>query len=178
MRANTLALGHSGVRPKLIDLLLGMLNRGVLPVVPSRGSVGASGDLAPLAHLALPIVGGGRARFEGREMPGRDAMEQAGLGMLALEPKEGLALINGTQAMTSLLAIAAIEANRLVRIADTVGALSTDALLGCDTPFDPRIHQLRPHAGQVASAANLWALMQDSPLRESHRHGDSRVQDP
>lgn len=178
LRANTLAQGHSGVRPELIDLLLEMLNRGVLPVVPSRGSVGASGDLAPLAHLALPVIGDGRARFEGSEMPGREAMQQAGLTPVRLEPKEGLALINGTQAMTSLLAIAAIEATRLVRVADMVGALSTDALLGCDTPFDPRIHQLRPHAGQVASAANLWTLMQGSALRESHRHGDSRVQDP
>ena len=178
LRANTLAQGHSGVRPELIDLLLQMLSHGVLPIVPSRGSVGASGDLAPLAHLALPVIGGGRARYEGHDLTGEEAMARASLGPLRLEPKEGLSLINGTQAMTSLLAIAALEARRLVRIADAVGALSADALLGCDTPFDPRLHRLRPHAGQVASAANLWQLMQGSELRESHRHGDSRVQDP
>lgn len=178
LRANTLARGHSGVRPELIDLLLDMLNKGVLPVVPSRGSVGASGDLAPLAHLALPVIGRGRARFEGRELSASAAMQQAGLEPLTLEPKEGLSLINGTQAMTSLLAIAAIEAKKMMSVADAIGALSTDALLGCDTPFDSRLHRLRPHPGQLASAANLWNLMQGSELRESHRHGDSRVQDP
>ena len=178
LRANTLAQGHSGVRPELIEVLLAMLAHGVLPVVPSRGSVGASGDLAPLAHLALPVIGRGRARFEGAELDGREAMEKAGLGPLVLEPKEGLALINGTQAMTSLLAIAVLEAQRLVKIADALGALSTDALLGTDSPFDARLHALRPHPGQVASAANLWQLLQGSEMRESHRHGDSRVQDP
>ncbi len=178
LRANTLAQGHSGVRPELIDRLLEMLARGVLPVVPSRGSVGASGDLAPLAHLALPLIGGGKARFDGKEMNGKEAMNRAGLDLLKLEPKEGLSLINGTQAMTSLLAIAVMDAQRQLKIADAVGALSTDALLGTDTPFDPRLHALRPHAGQVASAANLWQLMQGSELRESHRRGDSRVQDP
>jgi histidine ammonia-lyase len=178
LRANTLAQGHSGVRPVLIDRLLEMLARGVLPVVPSRGSVGASGDLAPLAHLALPLIGGGKARFDGKEMDGEEAMNRAGLDLLRLEPKEGLSLINGTQAMTSLLAIAAMEAQRQLKIADAVGALSTEALLGTDTPFDPRLHALRPHAGQVASAANLWKLMQGSGLRESHRRGDARVQDP
>jgi len=178
LRANTLAQGHSGVRPELIDLLLEMLSRGVLPVVPSRGSVGASGDLAPLAHLALPVIGRGKARYGGEEMSGTEAMSRAALEPLKLEPKEGLSLINGTQAMTSLLAIASLESRRLLRIADVVGALSADALLGCDTPFDRRLHELRPHAGQMASAANLWHLMQGSELRESHRHGDSRVQDP
>jgi len=173
-----LAQCYSGVRPELIDRLLEMLARGVLPVVPSRGSVGASGDLAPLAHLALPLIGGGKARFDGKEMNGKEAMNRAGLDLLKLEPKEGLSLINGTQAMTSLLAIAVMDAQRQLKIADAVGALSTDALLGTDTPFDPRLHALRPHAGQVASAANLWQLMQGSELRESHRRGDSRVQDP
>ena len=178
LRANTLAQGHSGVRPKLIDRLLEMLNAGILPVVPSRGSVGASGDLAPLAHLALGVIGRGQVRFAGKEMGARAALLQLDLEPLTLEPKEGLSLINGTQAMTSLLAISAIESGRLFRIADAVGALSADALLGCDTPFDPRLHELRPHPGQLASAANLWSLMQGSELRESHRHGDSRVQDP
>ena len=173
-----MAQGYSGVRPELIERLLDMLAKSVLPIVPSRGSVGASGDLAPLAHLALPLIGGGKARYDGQEMSGKEAMSQAGLDVLRLEPKEGLSLINGTQAMTSLLAIAVIEARRQLRIADVVGALSTDALLGTDTPFDPRLHALRPHPGQVDSAANLWQLMQGSELRESHRRGDSRVQDP
>ena len=178
LRANTLAQGHSGVRPELIDRLLEMLNAGVLPVVPSRGSVGASGDLAPLAHLALAVIGRGRVRVAGRELEARAALQQLGMEPLTLEPKEGLSLINGTQAMTSLLAIGAIESRRLVRIADAVGALRADALLGCDTPCDRRLRGLRPHPGQLASAANLWNLMQGSELRESHRHGDSRVQDP
>lgn len=178
LRANTLAQGHSGVRPELIDLLLEMLARGVLPIVPSRGSVGASGDLAPLAHLALPVIGKGKARYDGADLDGGEAMSRAGLEPLILEPKEGLSLINGTQAMTSLLAVAALEARRQLKTADLLGALSTDALLGTDTPFDPRLHELRPHPGQIASAANLWHLLQGSELRESHRHGDSRVQDP
>ena len=178
LRANTLAQVHSGVRPELIDLLLGLLNADILPVVPSRGSVGASGDLAPLAHLALALIGRGWVRFRGSEMEAGKALQLAGLEPLRLEPKEGLSLINGTQAMSSLLAIAVIESRRLMRIADLVGALTTDALLGCDTPFDRRSHELRPHAGQLASARNLWQLMQGSELRDSHRHGDSRVQDP
>jgi histidine ammonia-lyase len=178
LRANTLAQGHSGVRVELIDLLLALLNGGVLPIVPSRGSVGASGDLAPLAHLALPLIGRGQVRFAGQEMAADEALRQAGLEPLTLEPKEGLSLINGTQAMTSLLALAVLESRRLVKIADAVGALTTDALLGTDTPFDQRLHQLRPHPGQLASARNLWDLMQGSALRDSHRHGDSRVQDP
>ena len=178
LRANTLARGHSGVRPELIDGLLALLERGVLPLVPSQGSVGASGDLAPLAHLALPLVGRGRVRREGREEEAGPALAAAGLAPLELAPKEGLALINGTQAMTALLALAALEARRLVRAADLVGALSTDALRGTDAAFDERLHRLRPHPGQQASAANLWRLLQGSPIRESHRVGDLRVQDP
>jgi len=178
LRANTLARGHSGVRPELIDGLLALLERGVLPLVPSQGSVGASGDLAPLAHLALPLVGRGRVRRGGREEDAGPALAAAGLAPLELAPKEGLALINGTQAMTALLALAALEARRLVRAADLVGALSTDALRGTDAAFDERLHRLRPHPGQQASAANLWRLLQGSPIRESHRVGDLRVQDP
>jgi histidine ammonia-lyase len=178
LRANTLARGHSGVRPELIDRLLALLAADALPVVPSRGSVGASGDLAPLAHLALPLIGRGRLRFGDEELPATAGLARLGLAPLVLEPKEGLALINGTQAMTSLLALATLEAKRLVRAADLVGALSTDALRGTDAAFDARLHALRPHPGQLASARNLWRLLQGSPIRESHRLADVRVQDP
>jgi len=178
LRANALARGHSGVRSELVEALCALLEADVLPLVPSRGSVGASGDLAPLAHLALPLIGRGRVRHGGRELGAAAGLRRAGLAPLKLAAKEGLALINGTQASTALLALAVLEARRLVRAADLVGALSTDALRGTDTAFDPRLHALRPHAGQQASAANLWALMQGSAIRESHRRGDVRVQDP
>ncbi len=178
LRANTLARGYSGVREAVVDRLLEFLARGLHPVVPSRGSVGASGDLAPLAHLALPMMGGGEAWYGGRRLSGAEALAAAGLGVMRLAPREGLGLINGTQAMTALLALAALEARRLVRLADLVGALSTDALRGTDSAFDPRLHAVRPHPGQRASAANLWRLLQGSAIRESHRLGDVRVQDP
>jgi len=178
LRANTLAKGHSGVRPLLIDKLLALLNHDLLPEVPSRGSVGASGDLAPLAHLALPLLGRGRVRRSGRFVPAGDALRDAGLAPVRLAPREGLGLVNGTQAMSSLLALAVIEARRLVRLADLVGALATDALRGTDAAFDERIHAVRPHPGQLASARNLWHLMQGSGIRDSHRSGDVRVQDP
>ena len=178
LRANALARGHSGVRPIVIERLLELLAHDLLPVVPSRGSVGASGDLAPLAHLALPLIGLGRLSVDGEIQEASDALPAAGIEPLELEAKEGLALINGTQAMTSLLALAVLEAQRLVRVADLVGALSTDALRGADTAFDPRLHELRPHPGQVASAANLYSLLGGSAIRESHRVDDVRVQDP
>jgi histidine ammonia-lyase len=178
LRANTLARGHSGVRVETVEALLTLLLHDVLPLVPSRGSVGASGDLAPLAHLALPLLGRGRVRIGGREATGAEGLRRAGLEPLVLEAKEGLALINGTQAMTSLLALAALAARRLVRIADLVGALTTDALRGTDTAFDARLHELRAHPGQRASAANLWRLLQGSGIRDSHRLNDVRVQDP
>lgn len=178
LRANTLARGHSGVRPIIIESLLALLDTDTLPVVPSRGSVGASGDLAPLAHLALPLLGRGELRVGGKSVPARDGLQRAGLEPLSLEPKEGLALINGTQAMTSLLALAVLDGRRLVRIADLIAATATDALRGTDAAFDPRLHALRPHPGQGASAANIRRLMQGSRIRESHRQGDVRVQDP
>jgi histidine ammonia-lyase len=180
LRANTLARGNSGVRPELIEALLALLNHDLLPIVPSRGSVGASGDLAPLAHLALPLLGHGslRAGAGGPPLPAEEGLRRAGLAPLELQAKEGLALINGTQAMTSLLALAALEARRMVKAADLAGALSADALRSTDCAFDPRIHALRPYAGQRASAANLWRLLQGSAIRESHRAGDVRVQDP
>ena len=178
LRANTLAKGHSGVRPLLIDKLLALLNHDLLPEVPSRGSVGASGDLAPLAHLALPLLGRSRVRRAGVFVPAAEALLDAGLAPVRLAPREGLGLVNGTQAMTSLLALAVLEARRLVRIADLVGALSTDALRGTDAAFDARIHAVRPYPGQLASARNLWGLLQHSGIRESHRQNDVRVQDP
>ncbi len=178
LRANTLARGNSGVRPAVVELLLELLNKGILPVVPSRGSVGASGDLAPLAHLALPLTGSGRVRWNGRELQADAALERAGLEPLELRAKEGLALINGTQAMTSLTALATLELRRLAKVADLVGALTADAVRGSDDAFDRRLHEARPHPGQLASAANLWRLLQGSEIRESHRVGDPRVQDP
>ena len=178
LRANTLARGHSGVRTVVVERLLEMLRLNLLPVVPSRGSVGASGDLAPLAHLALPLIGRGRLSVDGEAVDSGPALAAAGLEPLTLEAKEGLALINGTQAMTSLLALSVLAARRLVRIADLMGALSADALRGADTAFDPRLHELRPHPGQIASAANLHGLLDGSEIRESHREHDVRVQDP
>ncbi len=178
LRANTLARGHSGVRPLIIDSLLALLQAGVLPLIPSRGSVGASGDLAPLAHLALPLLGKGEVRVAGEVLPAVQGLGRAGLTPLTLEAKEGLALINGTQAMTALLALSVLACRRLVRIADLVAAMATDALRGTDSAFDARVHALRPHPGQRASAANIWQLMQGSGIRDSHRQGDIRVQDP
>ena len=178
LRANALARGYSGVRPEIIEALLALLNASVLPVVPSRGSVGASGDLAPLAHLALPLLGRGHLRIDGETLPAAEGLGRLGLEPFTLQPKEGLALINGTQAMTALLANAAIRSRRLVKIADLVAALSVDALRGTDAAFDPRLHALRPHPGQQSSAANIWALLSGSGIRESHRFGDVRVQDP
>jgi histidine ammonia-lyase len=178
LRANTLARGYSGVRAVVIDRLLELLDAGIHPRVPARGSVGASGDLAPLAHLALALIGRGEVEWRGRRLPAREALAGAGLVPLVLAPREGLALINGTQAMTALVALIALEARRLVRVADLVGALSTDAFRGTDAAFDERLHALRPYPGQRASAANLWRLLRGSGVRESHRIGDVRVQDP
>ncbi len=178
LRANTLARGHSGVRAEIIDALLSLLNANVLPLVPSRGSVGASGDLAPLAHLVLPLLGKGEVQVNGSLLPASEGLARAGIEAFTLEPKEGLALINGTQAMTALLANAVIAVRRLVRAADLIAALSVDALRGTDAAFDPRLHALRPYPGQQASAGNLFTLLKGSEIRESHRFGDVRVQDP
>jgi histidine ammonia-lyase len=178
LRANTLARGRSGVRVELVERLLELLGRDILPRVPSRGSVGASGDLAPLAHLALPLIGAGTVLWRGREMAAAEALAEAELEPLQLEAKEGLALINGTQAMTALVALAVLELRRLARLADLAGALTTDALRGSDDAFDARLHELRPYPGQRDSAANLWGLLRGSEIRESHRVGDRRVQDP
>jgi histidine ammonia-lyase len=178
LRANALARGHSGIRTLVIDRILELLSRNLLPVVPCRGSVGASGDLAPLAHLALPLIGHGMVDTPNGRQETATALSEAGLEPLELGAKEGLALINGTQAMTALLALAIGQARTLARSADLIGALSTDALRGTDAAFDHRIHALRPHPGQQASAANLWSLLQSSGIRDSHREEDIRVQDP
>ena len=169
LRANVLAKGFSGIRTETLDLLIAMINRRVHPVIPSQGSVGASGDLAPLAHLALALVGEGPCLHEGRSLSAAEALSRAGLAPVALEAKEGLALINGTQLMTAVGGLALAEAGRLVRTADVAGALSLDALKGTDVAFDARIHAARPHPGQAASARNLRRLLEGSPIRESHR---------
>lgn len=178
-RANVLAKGFSGCRPVVIETLLAMLNAGVHPVIPSRGSVGASGDLAPLAHLALVTIGEGEAFYQGERLPGGAAMQRAGITPLVLEAKEGLALLNGTQAMTAVGGLALYDALRLAEAADVIGALTLEALRGTPVAFDERIHAVRPHSGQQASAARLRALLTDSEIRESHRDKaiDPRVQD-
>jgi len=177
LRANVLAKGFSGVRPALLELLIALLNAGVHPVVPEKGSVGASGDLAPLAHLALVVIGEGEAFYGGDRMAGGEALRRAGLQPLQLGAKEGLALLNGTQAMTAVGALAVARAQRVVQLADVAGAMSLEALMGTPAAFDERIHQARPHTGQIASAAHIMRLLEDSEIRESHREHDSRVQD-
>jgi histidine ammonia-lyase len=177
LRANVLAKGFSGVRPALLELLVALLNAGVHPVIPEKGSVGASGDLAPLAHLALVVIGEGEAFYRGQRIAGGEALRRAGLKPLPLAAKEGLALLNGTQAMTAVGALAVARGRRVVRLADLAGAMSLEALRGTPAAFDARVHQARPHAGQIASAANLVQLLADSEIRESHRDHDSRVQD-
>jgi histidine ammonia-lyase len=176
LRANALAKGRSGARAELVELLLACLERGVLPVVPSRGSVGASGDLAPLAHLALPLVGEGEAWFDGERLPGREALDRAGLVPMTLAAKEGLSLVNGTQFMAAFGALGFVRAHRLAKVADVACAVSLEALQGSRSSFLPQVHALRPLRGQQASAANVLVLLQDSAINESHRWCD-KVQD-
>lgn len=178
LKIASLAQGASGIRPATLAFLEAMLVRGVLPVIPGQGSVGASGDLAPLSHMSAVMIGVGEAEFGGRRMPAAAALAAAGLTPIVLGAKEGLALLNGTQ-FSSAYAIAALaEAETVFHAALVTGALSTDAARGSDAPFDPRIHTLRRHRGQIDTAAALRALMQGSAIRESHRVGDERVQDP
>lgn len=177
LRAQVLALGHSGVRPELIALLVEMLNRGVHPRIPRRGSVGASGDLAPLAHLALVLIGNGEAELAGEVLPGAKALEKAGLRPIELDAKEGLSLINGTQVMAALTALLWDRARRLCTISDLAGAMSLDALMGTPRPFIAELQQLRPHPGQRASAENLTRLLAGSQIVDSHI-GCRKVQDP
>ena len=177
LRANVLALGFSGVRPEVIELLCEMLNRGVHPVVPEKGSVGASGDLAPLAHLALSLIGEGEVFFEKKRMESGKALKQVKLDPVQLEAKEGLALLNGTQAMHAVGGLSILRANRLARVADVAGAMSLEALKDTPAAFDARLQDARPHSGQKAAAEHLRSLLEGSEIRESHRSNDARVQD-
>ena len=177
LRANVLAKGFSGVRTELLELLVSLLNAGVHPVIPEKGSVGASGDLAPLAHLALVVVGEGEAFYRGERIAGGEALRRAGLKALRLAAKEGLALLNGTQAMTAVGGLATLRALRVVELCDLSGAMSLEALKGTPAAFDERIHRARPHAGQIKAAEHLMRLLDSSEIRESHREHDSRVQD-
>jgi histidine ammonia-lyase len=177
LRANVLALGLSGIRLEVVELLCELNNRGVAPVIPEKGSVGASGDLAPLAHLALTLIGEGEAFYEGARLRSGEALQRAGLKPVNLEAKEGLALLNGTQAMHAVGGLALFRAQRFVRTADTVGAMTLEALKGTPTAFDARIHEARPHPGQLAVARHLLRLLRDSEIRQSHVENDPRVQD-
>src|SRR6266567_2590335 len=177
LRANVLARGYSGCRSILIDALIGMLDRGVTPVIPEKGSVGASGDLAPLAHLALALIGEGEAFYRGERLPSADALRRAEIEPLQLEVKEGLALLNGTQAMAAVGGLALYRAERVARLADVAGAMTLEALRGTPVAFDERIQDARPHPGQIEVAAHLRELLRDSEIRQSHLQNDPRVQD-
>ncbi|HLA14294.1 MAG TPA: histidine ammonia-lyase [Gemmatimonadaceae bacterium] len=178
LRANVIAKGYSGARPEIVDLLLDMLNAGVYAPIPEQGSVGASGDLAPLAHLALGLIGEGTLLQGERELPAATLLREVGFKPVVLAPKEGITLINGTQAHTAVALIALVHAKALWRTAHVAGAMSLEALLGTPSAFDPRIHEARGQRGQIRSAALLRDLLGDSEIRESHRYGDPRVQDP
>ena len=177
LRANVLALGYSGCRAIVIEKLVAMLERGVTPVIPEKGSVGASGDLAPLAHLAQTAIGEGEAYFDQQRMSSADALRQAQIQPLQLEAKEGIALLNGTQAMAAVGGLALHRAERVARVADVAGAMTLEALKGTPVAFDERIHAARPHRGQTEVAAHLRELLEDSQIRESHVENDPRVQD-
>lgn len=174
----SLGRGASGIRPATLELLEAMLAKGVLPVIPGQGSVGASGDLAPLAHLTAVMIGEGEAVIDGHHLPGREALAAAGLGPITLGPKEGLAMINGTQVSTALALAGLFKAWRAAQSALVTGALATDAAMGSPVPFRPEIHDLRGQLGQIEAAASLRALLDGSAIRESHRDDDERVQDP
>jgi histidine ammonia-lyase len=177
LRAHVLALGHSGVRPLLAHRMVEMLNRDLIPAVPQQGSLGASGDLAPLAHLALPLLGMGELLGETATRAAGEALRAEGLDPIGLEPKEGLALVNGTQGMLAVGALALRRAEALARAADVAAAMSIEALLGTDRAFDERLQRLRPHPGQAASAANLRRLVSGSEIMASHRESEHLVQD-
>jgi len=177
LRANVLACGYSGARPVLVDILVAMLERGVTPVIPEKGSVGASGDLAPLAHLALTAIGEGEAFFGGERLASAVALSRAEIAPVQLEVKEGLALLNGTQAMGAVGALALYRAERLTRVADVAGAMTLEALRGTPVAFDERIHAVRAHPGQILVATHLRELLSESEIRRSHLENDPRVQD-
>jgi histidine ammonia-lyase len=178
LRANTLAKGFSGARPEVVDRLLAFLELGIHPVVPAQGSVGASGDLAPLAHLALPVIGHGQAELGGHVMPGLMALRESGLEPMVLGPKEGLALLNGTQLMTAMGALLAVDAERLLRTASVAAAMSVEAALGTDIAFAEALQAARPHPGQLAVAAELRYLLRESGLQRAHHASAHKVQDP
>ena len=178
LRANVIAKGFSGARPVLVDTLAAMLNAGLYPPVPEQGSVGASGDLAPLAHLALSMIGEGPLLQGDERGDASTLLERAGIAPVRLGPKEGITLINGTQAHTAIAALAVVDAHRLWQVAHLAGAMSLEALMGTPVAFDSRIQEARGQLGQAASAALLRELLKDSEIRESHRDGDARVQDP
>ena len=177
MKVKALAEGYSGVRPALVEALCGLINEGIYPVLPRKGSVGASGDLAPLAHLSCALIGAGNVRVDGEEKTATEALASAGIKPVRLQPKEGLALLNGTQVSTALALAAAFRTEDLLSAALVAGAMSTDALQGSDSPFDERIHAIRGHAGQQDVAAALRRLLAGSDIRASHVDCD-RVQDP
>ncbi len=176
MRANSLVKGYSGIRPATVERLLELLNRGVYPAVPSKGSVGASGDLSPLSHIALVLMGEGKAFVAGKLVTGAQALAAAGLSPIAFAAKEGLALINGTQIMTAVGALVVHDAALLMKAADIAAAMSLEALRGTRTAYDERISRIRPHTGQLATSGNLLKLTDDSRIMESHEHCD-KVQD-
>ena len=176
LRAQSLAQGNSGIRIQVVELIIQLLDRGVHPVVPSQGSVGASGDLAPLAHMALTLIGEGDAEYRGAILESAQALELAGLEPVELQAKEGLALINGTQAMTAIGALLVHDADELARVADIAASMSLEALRGTRAPFDPRVTSVRPHPGAVAAAANLLVLSADSPIHNDHANC-GKVQD-
>ena len=177
LRANVLALGFSGIRLEIIDTLCELLNRRVSPVIPEKGSVGASGDLAPLAHLALSLIGEGEAFFKSERMESREALRRAGLKPVELQAKEGLALLNGTQAMHAVGGLALLRAKRLIRVVDVAGATSLEALKGTPAAFDPRLQDARPHPGQREVAKHLMSILEGSDIRRSHLKDDPRIQD-
>jgi histidine ammonia-lyase len=176
VRVQDLAKGRAGLRLETLQALVDLLNSGVAPVVPEKGSVGASGDLAPMAHLALVLIGRGEAFFRGRRMSGAEALSAAGLAPVHLEAGEGLALINGTQVMAALTALAVSDAERLARTADIACSISLEVLMGTNVEFDPRIHQARPHPGQIAAADNMYRITKDSAIMSSHKEC-GRIQD-
>jgi histidine ammonia-lyase len=178
LKLRSLAQGASGIAFKTAEALAAFINANVLPIIPGQGSVGASGDLAPLAHMSLVFIGEGEALLKSARVSGAEALKAMKITPLTLGPKEGLALLNGTQVSTALALLGLVEAERNASAAILAGALSLDAIMGSDTPFDPRIHALRPHAGQILAASHYRRLMQGSEIRKSHLKNDDRVQDP
>src|SRR6185436_10518113 len=178
LKVASLARGYSGVRPEVVDAMVTLLNAGVYPCIPSKGSVGASGDLAPLAHMSAALMGYGKVRIDGSVAPAAEGLKRAKLEPLVLGPKEGLALLNGTQVSTALALHGLFAAENVFAAAIVAGAMSVDAAMGSDAPFDDRIHQLRGHRGQIETAAAYRDLLKGSAIRASHLTGDDKVQDP